>query len=43
VGETFVVALDKSFRILEIHTEVATEMFDAGFNGVFVVAPLREG
>jgi hypothetical protein len=27
------------FRILEIRTEIADELLDAGFNGIFVVEP----
>jgi hypothetical protein len=41
VGETFMVAFGKSFRILEIRTELAQEMLDAGFKGIFVVEPLQ--
>jgi hypothetical protein len=33
----------ESFRIPEIKTEIADELLDAGFNGVFVVEPADEG
>jgi hypothetical protein len=39
LGETFSIGSGESFRILEIKTEIADELLDAGFNGVFVVEP----
>jgi hypothetical protein len=39
VDETFSIGSGESFRILEIKTEIADELLDAGFNGVFVVEP----
>jgi hypothetical protein len=39
VGETFLMAHGRKFRILEIGTELLPEMLDAGFNGIFVVGP----
>jgi len=39
VGETFLMAHGRRFRILEIRTELAPEMLDAGFDGIFVVKP----
>jgi hypothetical protein len=41
VGETFSIGSGESFRILEVKTEIADELLDAGFNGVFVVEPLQ--
>jgi hypothetical protein len=40
VGEVFIVAFGKQFRILEIETEIDEELIAAGFNGVFVVEPV---
>jgi hypothetical protein len=40
VGETFSIGSGESFRILEIKMEIADELLDAGFSGVFVVAPV---
>jgi hypothetical protein len=40
VGETFSVGSGESFRIVEIRTELAQEMLDMGFNGIFVVEPV---
>jgi hypothetical protein len=39
VGETFLRAHDRRFRILEIRAELLPEMLDAGFNGIFTVEP----
>jgi hypothetical protein len=39
VGETFLMAHDRRFRILEIRTELLPEMLEAGFNAIFVVEP----
>jgi hypothetical protein len=39
VGETFSIGSGESFRIIVIKTEIADELLDAGFNGVFVVEP----
>jgi hypothetical protein len=41
-GETFLMAHGPRFRILEAKTEIAGELLDAGFNGVFVVEPLQD-
>ena len=35
------VAFGKQFRILEIRTEIAEELIEQGFNGVFTVEPLN--
>jgi hypothetical protein len=40
VGETFSLASGETLRILEIRTELAPEMIDAGFNAIFVVEPI---
>jgi hypothetical protein len=40
VGETFLLAHGEQFRILEIKTDIADELLDAGFSGVFVVEPV---
>jgi hypothetical protein len=40
VGETFSIGSGESFRIIVIKTEIADELLDAGFSGVFVVAPV---
>lgn len=38
-GETFTLGTGETFCILEIQTELAPEILEAGFNGVFVVEP----
>jgi hypothetical protein len=40
IGETFSIATGARFRIVDIRTDVASEVAEAGFNGVFVVEPL---
>ena len=40
VGDTFFLPGGEGFRIVAIQTEIAPPLFDAGFNGVFVVEPL---
>jgi hypothetical protein len=40
VGDTFLLPGGERFRILAIQTEIARQLFDAGFNGVFVVERL---
>jgi hypothetical protein len=37
VGETFTTGRGEQWRILAIETEIADELVDAGFNGVFTV------
>ena len=39
VGEVFLIGSGARFRILEIRTDVARDVADAGYNGVFVVEP----
>jgi hypothetical protein len=39
VGETFMDGLGGRFRILAIDTEIADELIEQGFNGVFTVEP----
>jgi len=41
VGETFSLGSGETFRIIEIRTELAPEMDDAGFNGIWVVEPVH--
>ena len=41
VGEAFSIGSGARFRILEIRTNVARDLADAGFDGIFVVE--REG
>jgi hypothetical protein len=38
-GETFSIGSGESFHIIEIRAELAPELLDAAFNGVFVVEP----
>jgi hypothetical protein len=40
VGDTFPLGSGERFRIIEIETEIAQELIDAGFNGVFVIEPV---
>ena len=40
VGETFLMAHGRRFRILEVRTELLPEVLEAGFNGIFVSSRL---
>jgi hypothetical protein len=39
VGETIIDGKGGSWRVLAIETEIADELFEGGFNGVFTVEP----
>jgi hypothetical protein len=41
-GESFLLADGRRLRILEVRAELAEEMVDVGFNGIFVVEPFGE-
>ena len=40
IGETFLLSRGEEVRILAIDTELADELIERGFNGVFVVEPV---
>ena len=40
VGETIMLGEGEQLRILGIETEIAVELVDHGFNGVFIVEPV---